>query len=142
MKSIPKLENGFTLIEIMISSFIFVLVWMAIATSFIAVRSLGSYSKHKVQAIYVAQRILEEQRRQPFANLVSQASAPVTIDTMATFSTTADDFMGNRIITVTNIDTYRKRIQVEVNWTEFISRVAIVMREYCTTDIADEPQLN
>ena len=142
MKNAHKLKKAFTLIETLVSLFLFVLVWMASATSLTVNMSLSSYSKHKVQAIYVAQRILEEERRQPFANLVSLPSASVSIDTMATFDTTADDFMGNRIITVTDIDTFRKRVLVEINWTERISGVTRVMREYYATDIANETQLN
>ena len=92
--------------------------------------------------MYWAQRFIEEQRRLPFATLASLPSASVSIDTKGTFVTPADDLSGNRVVTVTNIDTYRKRVKIEMNWQEKILGGTITMREYYSTDIAFESQLN
>jgi hypothetical protein len=78
----------------------------------------------------------------PFSTLASLPSASVSLDTNGTFDTTADDRTGNRIVTVTNIDTYRKRLKIEINWTEKFLRGTNTMREYYSTDIAQESQLN
>jgi len=138
------MSKGFTLAEVMISIGILTIVWISAAGIVIISNYAASRAKHKIQAIYTAQRILEEERRQPFSSIVSLSSAPVSIDTKGTFSTTTDDFMGNRTVTVTDLDTYsyRKRVLVDVNWNEHTNGVNITMHEYCSTDIANESQLN
>jgi len=132
------------MVEILVSISIFFLAWMATVTAITASRYLSVYVKHKAQAIYYAQRILEEQRRTPFPTLASQSSTLIHLDTQGTFNTTADDFNGNSVITVSPIpgDIYRKRVLVDVNWTERILGGNIPVHEYLTTDIANEPQLN
>jgi hypothetical protein len=92
--------------------------------------------------MYWAQRFIEEERRLPFANLASLPSASVAIDTHGTFTTPGDDLNGNRIVTVTTIDTYRKRVLIEINWVERILGGFRTVREYYSTDIANESQLN
>ena len=125
-----------------------VLLLTTVIVSFLAAlimyKYMASCSRHKVQAIYVAERIIEEQRRQPFANLVSFNYGAVSIDNNGTFNTTADDYMGSALVTVTNLDAYRRRVKVEVDWKERspIGGPAVNRKEFCSTDIADEPQLN
>lgn len=137
-----KTESGFTLVEVMTSVLLLTMILVTFLGALLVCRYLGSYSKHKVQAIYTAQRIIEEQRRRPFLNLLSQPYGPVSIDTRGTFNSSADDYMGNAFITVTNIDAYRKRVQVEVNWQERTVLGTVTKKEYCATNIANEPQLN
>ena len=135
-------QAGFTLLEVMAALSIFLVLFLGTAASIIGSMYLNSFVKHKVQAMYWAQRFIEEERRIPFSNLTSLPAASVSIDTKGTFVTSADDLTGNRIVTVTNIDTYRKRVQIEMNWTEKILGGMITMREYYSTDIANESQLN
>ena len=92
--------------------------------------------------MYWAQRFIEEERRLPFANLATLPSATVSIDTKGTFVTPNDDTSGNRVVTVTNIDAHRKRVLIEMNWQEKILGGVITQREYYSTDISDESQLN
>ena len=135
-------QAGFTLVEVMVALSIFLVLFLGTAASIIGGTYLSSFIKHKVQAMYWAQRFIEEERRVPFANLVSLPSSVVSIDTKGTFVTPADDMTGNRIITVTTIDAYRKRILIEMNWAEKILGGVITMREYYSTDVANESQLN
>ena len=137
-----KAQLGFTLLEVMVSLSIFLVLFLGTATAIIGSTFLSSVVKHKVQAMYWAQRFIEEQRRLPFTSLASLPSASVSIDTKGTFVTPGDDLSGNRIVTVTNIDTYRKRVRIEMNWTEKIMGGRITLREYYSTDIANESQLN
>lgn len=141
------LNKGFTLTEAVISLFILTMVWVSAVGVVIVGRYAASHAKHKVQAIYIAQRALEEMRRQPFQspnfeNYAASLTGQVNIDTMGSFSNPASPFTGNQIVTVTGLDTYRKRVKVEINWNERLLGGSIVMKEYCTTDIANEPQLN
>ena len=142
LKRDSKAQRGFTLIEILASLSIFLILFLGTATAIIGSTFLSSIVKHKVQAMYWAQRFIEEQRRLPFTSLASVPSASVSIDTRGTFVTPGDDLSGSRIITITNIDAYRKRVRIEMNWTEKIMGGRITMREYYSTDIANESQLN
>ncbi|MDP2929863.1 MAG: prepilin-type N-terminal cleavage/methylation domain-containing protein [Candidatus Omnitrophota bacterium] len=144
----PRTDKGFTLMEVVVSLFIFMIVWMSAVGVVVVGKNAASYAKHKSQAIYIAQRAIEQMRRQPFQspnfeNFAASITGPVIIDTKGNFGNPANPFMGNQIVTVSNYagDIYRKRVQVEVNWNELVFGT-VVMREYCTTDIANEPQLN
>ena len=142
MKNPIHARHGFTLIEVVVALLVLVLVWIAGVNAMVMSRHLASRAKHKVQALYAAQRILEEERRRAFSDLASKLTAVISLDTKGTFSSTDDDFPANRVITVTALDAYRKRVQVEVNWTENIDGAQKTVREFCATDIAKEPQLN
>ena len=135
-------QAGFTLLEVMVALAIFLVLFLGTATCIIGSMYLSSYVKHKVQAMYWAQRFIEEERRLPFSTLASLPSASVSLDTNGTFNTTADDRTGNRVVTVTNIDANRKRLKIEINWTEKFLRGTNTMLEYYSTDIAQESQLN
>ena len=137
-------QAGFTLFEVLVALSIFLVLFLGTATAIIGSVYLSSFVKHKVQAMYWAQRFIEEQRRLPFTTLASLPSACVSIDTHGTFVPCPDPAhpAGNMIVTVTNIDAYRKRVRIEMNWVEKILGGMITMREYYSTDIANESQLN
>ena len=146
-----KRQAGFSLLEVMTSLSIFLILFLAAVTAIIGSMYLGSFVKHKVQAMYWAQRFIEEERRVPFANLTSLASTPFILDRKAVFDADPDtltsttgstNLRANRIVTVTAIDANRKRIRIEINWTEKIMRGMITLRDYYSTDIANDVQLN
>jgi len=139
----PESKKGFTLTELMVSVLILTMVITAFLGSLNAYRFITSYSRHKIQAIYWAQRIMEEQRRITWSSLVSSpyvlngAPYPVPLDIPnGRYSLVPP------VITVTGLDPHRKRVQVEVDWTEWTPIGTRTMKEFCTTDIANEPQLN
>lgn len=143
MKNIRNPENGLTLVECLISFTLVVIILTAAVSLIINGQTLSSLARHKTQAAYAAQQILEQQRRLAFPSIVSLASAAVTLDTNGTYNTSADDFTGKRIITVTNLDAYRKKLQVEINWLERLPMGGqVTIREFYATTIANEPQLN
>ena len=143
MRNISRSDNGLTLMEVMVSVAIIVLIIAGAASTIINSQVLSSLARHKVQAAYVGQQILEKQRRLVFSNIVSLTAAAVTLDTKGTYNTTLDDFMGTAVITVTNIDSYRKKVQVEIDWPErLLTGAQVTMKEYYATTIANEPQLN
>jgi len=135
-------SNGSTFVEVLVSIAIIVIFVTAAEMTILNSQFLASYSKHRLQAMYVAQQIIEQERRLNFSNIVSIASTPVTLDTKGTYNTTADDFLGNVIVTVTTLDTYRKQVQVQVNWQEQITTAKVTMREYYSTNIANDTLTN
>jgi len=111
--------------------------------------SITSYSKHRVQAMYIAKQTIEEMRKHSFGDLANYALNPnhctgqVCIDVLD-YNNGTCGLWGNRVVTVTNIpiDPYRKTVQVKVSWAENIAGVSRSMQEYCTTDIANATTLN
>ena len=142
MKQLFKSSKGFTLVEVLTSILLLLIVWTVSLNSMLNYKHIDSFAKHKIEATYVAQRILEEERRLAFANIVSRNYGAVSVDTRGTFNSAADDFLGTAKVTVTDLDVYRKRVQVEVSWSELSPIGTVIKREYCTTDIANEPELN
>ena len=141
MKNIRN-SKSFTLVEVLVSLALIVLLWGATVGAIFNNRFLLSYSRHKMQAAYVAQQILEQERRLVFSPNSSLSSAVVILDTQGTYNTTADDFMGNSVVNVTNIDAYRNMVRVEINWLEKVGSGQMTMREYYTTTFANDPELN
>jgi len=143
MRNTRNSKCGFTLVETIWSIALITILIPPAINNILNNQFLSSYSKHKMQAAYVAQQILEQERRAAFSEIVSVPPAFVSLDTRGTYNTTVDDFMGNAIITVTDVDANQKMVQVEINWTERIfGRGQVVMREYFTTTFANEPDLN
>ena len=140
-----RIDKGFTLTEVVVSLFILTIVWVSAVGTVIVSKYAASRARHKTQAIYIAQSTLEQMRRQPFQSLGSSAvsfNGSVIIDTMGNFNNPTNPFMGNQMVTVSPIDAYRQRVQVTVSWTERLFGGSEPLTEYCTTDIANEPQLN
>lgn len=142
IKGARNLQNGLTLVEVLVSVTLIVVLLTAAASTILNSQFLSSYAKHKIQAAYVGQQILEQERRLGLSGISSQPSAAVTLDTKGTYGTTSDDFLGNRVITVTAIDAYRKMVQVEINWLEQFGAGKITMREYFKATLSDESTLN
>lgn len=134
-------QSGLTLVEVLVSVLLIVILLTAAAATILNSQFLSSYSKHKIQAAYVAQQIMEQQRRLGRAARSSRASAAVTLDTRGTYASTTDDFLGNRVITVTNVDALRSLVQVEINWQERFGRGIFTMREYLTSTFTEEDTL-
>ena len=143
-------DKGFTLAEILISFAFLTVVLLSFLFALNMYRFTASYSRHKVQAVYWAQSILEEKRRSAFPLLVSSAFGAIALDPNATFANAADDYVGTATVTVQNIDAFRKKVQVRVDWRERSpfgmkmsnAIVALNKSEFLTTDIANEPELN
>lgn len=131
-------KRGSSFIEVLISIAVVLVFVAAAASTILNSQYFASYSKHKLQAMYVAQQIIEQERRLTFANLVSIASTPVTLDTKGTYNTTADDFLGNVVVTVGVIDASRRSVQVQVNWQEQVNTTKVTMREYYQTTIVND----
>ncbi len=128
-------ENGMALVEILISIAVVLILFSAATMSILNSQFLASYSRHKTQAMYVAQQLLEAQRRQTFVAASSSTTAAVTLDTYVNFTGTA-------ITTVANLDAYRNQVTVEIDWVEQMLAGKKTMKEFYSVNIANDPVPN
>lgn len=143
MKDNPGTNKGLTFVEVLVSSMLIIIFLTGAAGIILNSQLLSGLARHKLQASYAAQQILEQQRRRAFSSIVSQGAAPITLDTKGTYAATADDFTGIVIITVTNISGSQKKVQVEIDWPErLFTGDQLTLKEYYATTITNEALLN
>jgi len=159
MKKLPNTKKGFTLVEVLVSVAILVVFLPFAASMLTNSRILASYSKHKIQAAYAAQQIIETQRQLPFAQIVSQPLQNVVLDTKGNYTnvncnTNPNLFCGTALITVSqeaytntagakgpaspNID----HVVVTISWKEQQLNKLVPMTETYAEDIINDPMLN
>jgi len=134
-------KKGFTLVEALISIMLLTIAWVATVEVAIIGVTMGSIARHKIQAIYVIQRAVEDLHRKPFSQ-ITNSTATVSIDTRGTPDNTADDLMGTQTVTVTNTSTYYKKVVVGVSWNERLRSITKAMAEYGGTYICSDPVAN
>ncbi|MBF0570985.1 MAG: type II secretion system protein [Candidatus Omnitrophica bacterium] len=115
MDNFNNKKNGFTLVEVLVSMGIMVVFLPFVASMLTNSQLLASYSKHKIQAAYVAQQLIETQRQQPVSYFAPQLAAVnpnstpligrVALDTKGDYSNTDCNsnpnlFCGNATVTV------------------------------------------
>lgn len=159
---------GLTLTELLIGMLVLTLAWLSAIGVIIVSKYSLSYSKHKTQAMYVAQRIFEEGRRwSPFygpSGLIDTSATStngfavshtgmVYKDMSSTFVyDPSDDFTGNpevnsevKVISLDDyggaIGKYRARVTVKINWNQRFGGTRQTKTEYFTTDITSEDVL-
>ncbi|MBF0618702.1 MAG: type II secretion system protein [Candidatus Omnitrophica bacterium] len=136
-------ETGLTLVEALVSLAIVTVLLVTATEGILNSRFLGSYSRHQVQAMYAAQQILEQYRRQPFSTVSLNTSGPVILDFNGDFSNTGTYLYGTAFISVVNIDPDRDKINVEVDWQEKMQdNKNVTMKEYYSTIIVNDPVPN
>lgn len=136
-----KRTRAFTLTETVLSVALLALVWLAAAELILISKISGSFAKHKMQAVYVAQRAMEELHRKPF-DQVAGSTVNVSIDTRGTPDDYADDLMGVQQITVTTMSAYYKKALIEVRWDEHLHLTTRQMKESLASFITNDPQTN
>lgn len=159
MNQLANNESGFTLVEILVSVGI-MLIFLPFAASMLTnSQLLASYSKHKIQAAYAAQQILETQRQNPFLVIAaghSVASGPssVVLDTKGNYinpnCNNSNVFCGTATITVTPAvysnsaipSTTVDHFVVTISWVEQIVKLKVPMTETYAEDIANDTMLN
>ena len=134
-------RKSFTLTEAVVSMAMIAIVWIAAFNVFIISATSYSLAKHKAQAVYVAQGAIERLRKQPFAS-ISGSTSSVSLDSKGTPDIYTDDFNGAQIVTVYNDSPYYKRVIVDISWNEVIAGKNKTIREYLSTYIASDPQIN
>lgn len=163
MNNFSDTKSGFTIIEVLVSVAI-IAAFLPFAAGMINnSQLLASYSKHKIQAAYAAQQIIETQRQNTFITLAAGGSktigpAAVVLDTKGNYSNTncssnPNLFCGTALITVTPaVYTTSAGVQttsavvnhfvVKINWVEQILKLQVPMTETYAEDIANDSTLN
>lgn len=129
------------MVESLVSMMLLTIVWAEIIEVVMLGASMGSMARHKIQAIYVIQRAIEDLHRKPFTQ-ITNSTATVSIDTKGTPDNTADDLMGTQTVTVTDTSAYYKKVVVDVSWNERLQSIARTMAEHGGTYICDDPAAN
>jgi len=162
MDRFSNTKSGFTIIEVLVSIGI-MLIFLPFAASMLTnSQLLSSYSKHKIQAVYAAQQIIETQRQNPFLVIapgksVTIGPSNVLLDTKGNYNNTncaiSNVFCGTAVITVTPAvytnnaggqitSTAVDHFLVKIYWNEQILNLLVPMTETYAEDIANDPILN
>jgi prepilin-type N-terminal cleavage/methylation domain-containing protein len=164
MKKSSKTTSGFTLTEVLVSVGIMVVFLPFAASMLVNSQLLASYSKHKIQAAYAAQQIIETQRQNPFLVIAAGNSvtvqpnpASVILDTKGNYvnatCSNPNIFCGTATITVTPAvytstsgakvtSTAIDHFVVTISWNEQILKLKVPMTETYAQDIVNDPMLN
>ena len=94
-------DNGFTLVEVMMSIAIVVTLFGSMITAFLGVKNINMLARHKMQAMQVVKAQTENLKATPFANLANSTQNNITYDAGpdGVFGN-ADDLRGTVTITV------------------------------------------
>jgi prepilin-type N-terminal cleavage/methylation domain-containing protein len=160
-----KLSNksGFTLVEILVSMGI-MLIFLPFAASMLTnSQLLASFSKHKIQAAYAAQQMIETQRQNTFLVIPAGHSviigpAAIALDTKGNYNNTncnsnSNIFCGTTVITVTptvytsttgvkTTSATTNHFAVQIYWSEKIFNVMVPITENYAEDVINDPMLN
>ena len=101
MAKFSNTKGGFTLVEVLVSMGLMAAFLIPIGSVLVSSQYLASYAKHKIQAAYLAQLIIETARRQlPFAQIVNQPATKYPLDTKGNYNNTSNYFYATVVITV------------------------------------------
>lgn len=163
MGKLTSTKGGFTLVEVLVSVGI-MLIFLPFAASMLTnSQLLASYSKHKIEAAYAAQQIIETQRQNAFLVIsagksVTIGPASVVLDTKGNYvntncATNSNLFCGTTTITVTptvytnsvgtkTTSTMVDHYSVAITWNEQIAKLKVPITETYAEDVANDPMLN
>ena len=168
MKKNLKNKKGFTLVEVIVSVGIMVIFLPFAASMLTNSQLLASYSKHKIQAAYVAQQLIETERQNiasyftpPLGPLLAGQSkiitGPVILDTKGIYpSISCPNYnlpCGTAVITITptvytnsigakTTSTTTDHFMITISWSENILNFKVPMTETYAEDIINDPMLN
>jgi type II secretory pathway pseudopilin PulG len=158
MAKFSNTKSGFTIVEVLVSVGIMIVFLPFAASMLTNSQLLASYSKHKIQAAYAAQQIIETQRQNPFSVIITPNPASVDLDTKGNYtntncSTNPNLFCGTATMTMTptvytnssgvkTTSTTVDHFVVAISWVEQIVNLKVTMTETYAEDIVNDPMLN
>ena len=153
MFKLANTKSGFTLVEVLVSTALIVMFLPAIGNLLTNSQLLASISKHKIQAAYLAELIMEKERQLPFANISSQPATNYPLDTKGVYNNTSGYYYATVTITVTpavytsasgvqTINATIDHVVLQISWLEQITKSPVTITEDYTGDIANDKMLN
>ena len=148
-----NIKSGFTLVEVLVSTALVIMFLPVIGTLLINSQQLASIAKHKIQAAYLAELIIEKERQLPFANITSQTATNYPLDTKGNYNSSAGYFYATVVITVgpavytsttgaTSINANIDHVALQISWIEQRGKSPVTITENYTGDIANDKMLN
>jgi Tfp pilus assembly protein PilV len=134
MKHTYHKKNGLGLTEVIVSMIIITVTWLALTDALVRINSFIPEMRHRVQAMYAAQEIIERWRRKNFTTMASQAAAKAI---GSDSSNPCYNFGATYTVTVGAINNHRRTITVAIKWNERHFLLNKPMTEYYATDISD-----
>jgi len=108
-------EQGFTLVEVLVASFLMLMISLALLGAQVSGRHLARKARIHMEAINIAQSALEVQKALNYDNVQTVPASNVLITDNGTPGDSADDITGAVVVNVTpNGST--KRVDVTVSW--------------------------
>jgi prepilin-type N-terminal cleavage/methylation domain-containing protein len=133
-------RNGFTLLEVIASVMLIPLLWFAIHISLSVNKMFTSQSKHRAQAVFIAQQYVDMMRAIGIINMAATPSQSVTIDKRGTVGT-GDDLVGTANIASAGLygNGHYLQVQVAITWNErLIGGLNRTFTESLATFICDD----
>ena len=115
-------DGGFTILEVLVATFILVFVIQATAALMLAAMTKATVSRRATEAAALAQRELEMCRDMPYDEIMSE---PATTQTVGSNTYTLE-----RVVTTGDPAPNMKRIQVTVTWSVHGSKTYVVETIY------------
>jgi Tfp pilus assembly protein PilV len=134
-----RAKKGLGLIEIIVSMLIITATWLMLSDALVRINSFIPEARHRTQAMYRAQEIIERWRRKSFstAHLLPAQTTPVamTIDPN-------NNIIGTYTVTVAYINNYRNKVTVNISWAESHLNQNKNITESYATDITNASAIN
>ena len=108
-----KHKRGFTLLELLISVGLLVLVWTALVGSIVVGKAIEIRARHRIQATYAAQRVIESLRKIPYDDIHTIGN-----NNAQTIMIDEQTGLSGAWTVVVRANNFCKRINVTIRWTE------------------------
>ena len=151
-------KRGYTMVEVMVSILITMTLFGSMIITYMAVKSINTMARHKMQAMQLVRGQIENLKSSQFANIATSTSSSAydagkdgtygtSDDMQGTLTTTVQDFLdfdndGNSTETQINVDgsggndSTAVPVRVQFAWTEYVIGQARNMTVSADTIIA------
>ena len=142
-KILKKDASGFTLIEVLVASFLVLVVLVSILATLVTARYSATISKHKAQAVSMLQQRMEELKSQGYDTLLTVSkTTPIVKEANLTLDgdvETRPDLLCTRLTTITDNSPADDvlEMRVELFWNEKTITGTINVSEEVYTLLAD-----
>jgi len=129
-KGVIKKNNGFSLVEVILTSFLFAMIVTAFTGSYLYGNESTALSATRAQAVYFAEEGVEAVkniRDDDFANLLAGTYGLAVSGNQWTLSGTSDtEGIFTRNVTITDVSTTERQVTVNVAWQQTAQRTGLI----------------